>query len=431
MCLKHVANFGLESTRFNDIKNPSVRRGLLLADVALKQFFFDVRTIVTKGAEAKILEMQDSMFTGAVDPTSYPEGLSKLLKDWNALPDNELLDYGQSNWINLGRIVSDNHAERVQIGLPQSKTLSYTNLATAIYNIGTSSLNVRIPAPVLSTGSFLPILRLALVHLSKVKPAALPDDGTFQIHCFAEAAKRNKIKFLPWSPPSAGPGRPATKPVWNHWAVISLPNEPTPAILQLQDLSPTEQRAQDDQRAQDAAVAEDIYASWNAMDLDLQDLHKVFRMQCLPDDFLRPTNCNGYVLDTYEFVRSSFRPDSKLHQVALLTGVVVSRCCPNIFGGKEPGSILQNASDAEATFELARALPWTTKDGKKGKGCTQPELYVCMVTTLMIALYEKKSPLRKVMQKSPHLAMGQPWTGKHGMIAIFPLFLSTSNIMTH
>ncbi|KIK73931.1 hypothetical protein PAXRUDRAFT_20364 [Paxillus rubicundulus Ve08.2h10] len=95
--------------------------------------------------------------------------------------------------------------------------------------------------------------------------------------------------------------------------------------------------------------------------------------------------------------------------------------------GKKPSSLTSSSSQANATL-IVRNTPWDAPPAKK-RGMSQANIFLVMMSTFIIAMYEPTSPLRRYI-KAHGGALGTQWTDKHGAKGITPFNLVRLGLAT-
>jgi len=130
-------------------------------------------------------------------------------------------------------------------------------------------------------------------------------------------------------------------------------------------------------------------------------------------DFNKEAADSKYVYKTYTFVTENINLSTSLHHLALLLAIIFSKLCPNVFTEATSANLLSPllASTEESAQQYLNTLPWSNRLAAGKKGNTRRDLYICMVTTYIISLYEPKSPIRLHHDSSGQF--GRWWTEKH------------------
>ena len=158
-------------------------------------------------------------------------------------------------------------------------------------------------------------------------------------------------------------------------------------------------------------------ADWFAGQLTLETLHTVLHKTGLPSDFRTPSPASEqYVDDTYSWVRQAYNGTKPLHHFALLVAVIASQLLPRLFMPKDVNKqIFKNASPTQVR-EIYGRMGWVSK-GKKGQ--SDKTIFVTMITSFIIALYEPDSPLRQHILSADKNGLGNAWTKKNCKHCIF------------
>ena len=266
-----------------------------------------------------------------------------------------------------------------------------------------------IKAPILRKSGFLPVLQVAVKFIQRLWSSNSGSDG-FAVHVLRIAADANSIRFIPWHlPPTQAPGRPSTNPTWKSWMQLGK-SDLRDKIFST--TNPFERSTQDALSALQKAKSNDTNAEWSSTDLTLAELKLALDRSKLPEDWYIPTDNAPYILETYSWFNSIYDCQKPLHQLALMIGIIVSRCLPNLFAPKEIAKKLAEANDRQTTAAIARNAPWVPKAGRRGM--TEKGIFVAMVATYFVAIYDKTSPLRQYAEMNSN-SFG-PWSAKHSKL---------------
>jgi len=263
-------------------------------------------------------------------------------------------------------------------------------------------------APFIPEGSLQSVLHFAL---SKMKQYTRVNDRKgFIIDTMNKVWPQMRISFIPWIPkPSHNSnrrGRPSQQVAWYAWSTFTVSKPP-------QHLEWDQAAALE--KSQLEASAADPFAHWAAANITIQDMSRMLKCRVLPDDWTIPKfsinhPADAYVQKTYEFVMNIMDLEEPLHHLALIMGIIFSKLAPDVYLQKPESLDNQNTivSEREVERYLDRCK-WTGRHGKRG--ATNGDLYVAMVTTYIIAIYDARSPLRQYFAQ--HNSFGSAWQSKH------------------
>ena len=296
----HVLAYCSQTLR-SDINDDSLRRGVIIADIAFNMYFNDVKTIVTMGVNANIQEMSanaDDFGIGFINPKDRRVSLAVWMKAIHPL------DYVQNAYAHLTKAVAST-LDQVSLGLPNLETqrMPLENFASLLYEMGREDASRGVEAPIWSKGQFLPVLKVAIKSISSLVP---PESRKqFVINVLSKAAEYNKIHYIPWSQRQHGAGRPAKAPVWNSWMQLGAP---PPAQGRVGTHVPlgSAGMAQMALTAQKRAEAADVNADWTACDMDLNNLYLMLERTKLPTDWAIPKEGSERTKATYLWFKNSY-----------------------------------------------------------------------------------------------------------------------------
>jgi hypothetical protein len=399
-------------SKFVDIGDYKTRQGMVIADIALTMLILDIKKLVQAGVLADI-DSRTASATNAIAARESAKARRTHLRVW--MEQKKPLDYEGVAFVNLVRaVVADEDA--IHLGLPDSysRLLSFDDLAQSLYSIGKQTNPTRAQAPILSTGSFLPVLRVAIKHLMLLAPTTIPAQ-VWTKNILKRTATHLCIRYVPWTKTKEGPGAPNRTPVWDSWVRYGL-SDNVRTVMPAGSLNAAELAARHAASALEEASTSDGNAPWTCAEFTLQTIGTNLNKSVLPTEFTIPTSGEPYVIDTYTWVRDHYNPRQPLHQYALFVAIMVSRALPALFcPGDNPQSLFKDADTPAKTARIARAIPWVSKVGKKG--VLRPAPFIGMVTTFIIAIYSKDSPLRIRMAGNGG-NIGEGWTSKHGTFAV-------------
>ena len=387
-------------------------------------FFDDTKQLVSEGVRRDV-ELRISLAEtpdSKKNATHRGKEREKALKKWLAL--DRPLAYGHMDdgetFESLVKAVIPFDKD-ISYGLPnfEAHAMAPSQFVRSLLDMSAPSTPTSKPssprAPVLARGSFLPMLKEAHRHLlilSGVKDVNA--QASFCSKIFSRMVDYLQIRFVPsyhQRPHPATCGAPSRKPVFNSWAQLGLPDSRSSrTIPQPPPHLPSSERAA--ALALTNAIAADANAEWSTEDLTLATLHSVLQKTRLPVNYTLPKPAEvAYVDETYIWVRDTYDGTKPIHHLALLVGIITSFLLPNLFmPATVQKSTFSDARTNEAVRDLYATIPWVAKSKK---GMTDKRIFVSMVTTYIIALYEPTSPLRSSIAASKKKGLGDSWTQKH------------------
>jgi len=310
----------------------------------------------------------------------------------------------------LKAILVGGAAMRAGLPLATRKTISYTEFAQRLYNIGIWKEAIK--APVIKKSAFQAILPIAIQYMTRY--CSVQRQSTFITDIFSDISRRMRIHFIPWSNAKPGQqGRPSEQPTITQW--VTLCREPEDA--RPQRVSHVRSVVEDSLVGSLATSASDRNAGWTCLE-SLSKLGNLKPKAELPEEWglqnasLSALDEFAYVSDTYQYVQDTYNGGTWWHRMALLWAIMFSKVVPNIFFDKEEIKAIQNGPDhsTEITSKI-RALSWVSTEAAR-KGNTEPIPFVTMMSTYIIAMLDRKSPLRRYAASNAD-SMGKGWTKKH------------------
>ncbi|KAH9171683.1 hypothetical protein EDB89DRAFT_1906816 [Lactarius sanguifluus] len=312
---------------------------------------------VTLPSESLRLNLRTELQT----ETAYGKTRERFLKKWLCL--ERPLSYGQNDICEtyeslIQAVISD--PRDIANGLPNWEDHGMTHsdfVALLLKMASPSSSRTQVQAPVLLNGSFLPILKEAhhcLISLSQEKDMAA--QNSFFSKFFLYGIKHLQICFVPSYRPREG----------GRGTIMSLGN-----------------------------------------------LHTFLHKTTLPQDFPTPTPANEeYVNSTYTWVKDMYDGTKPLHHLALIVSIIASSFLPKLFM-PTTGNLKACFVSADTQLKVRHVYNDIDWVARSKKGMTDKRLFVAMITTSIIALYEPGSPLRQYMSGSSKGGLGKAWTDKH------------------
>ena len=397
-----------------------------ILEIAFDAFIEDTKHLVANGVRKDI----KARLSGASSPDERKEAASRgkirerALKAW--LKSKFPLAYGagvsHETYDLLVKAISESDLA-AQHGLRgyEKNALTATAFAEALMEMSRPENPMAPYAPVVRTGAFLPVLKVA--HSTILEIARM--DGVVTKPKFMKKMLRLAltvfhVMFFPSHAQDSGSaGAPHTVPVFHSWGHVGL-RDPAGSSLSLPDPDPSLSFSIEPETiAYNNAVASDCNAPWTASQLDLLSMKEILNRAALPLDYGPISPCRdkdgAYVNDTYEWVKRQYDSTNPIHHLALLVSIVVSSTIlPNIFMPRDSHNHFEKTSAPEDVRRVYHEMKWISKSGTKG--VSRPSIFIAMITTFIIGIYEKESPLRAHLIKH---GLGEPWTKKYcGFLSI-------------
>jgi hypothetical protein len=392
-----------------------------MLEIAFSAFFDDTKQLVAEGVREDIMSRISQAKTTEERNTekSRAQDREKHLKLW--LKSDRPLAYGHNtDKMTFEHLVQAvvSESEDICHGLPNMMDHAITpqDFAQALIDMSRPHFASNPRAPVLSQGSFLPVLKLAhkrLIILSKQESG--PKLDAYLLKMFLYVTHHLEVNFIPsYARRIASRGAPNRKAVFNSWAYLGLQDAGTPRPLpEPSNVPSSSQRAAT--IALNNALAQDCNASWTIDPLHLSNIHSILHKASLPSDWKLPSPSDqAYVNETYHWVKEAYDSRKPLHHLALIVSLMITCLRPQLFlpSGKNYRHLFVHTNTKKEVKAQYDSLPW---DIRKQKGAKEELRLVTMFTTFIIALYEPTSPLRIHMKSSPKQALGDAWTSKHSM----------------
>ena len=390
-----------------------------ICDIAFDAFFKDTRNLVTLGVREDVTcrtnkaSSQDER-SEALDRGRLREA---FLKSWLKMkfPLGYGVDRSHDTFDALVEAVAPD-ALSVRHGLPHCTENEITphEFINSLIEMSRPEKPSAPRAPVVLTGSFLPVLKIAHVALlNLVKDRADAAQQEFLMDTFWRAVKIFHINFFPSSKQNepGTRGSPFRKPLFDSWGSLSKKDKRRPRLV----LGPSVASSSSMPPATVAfnkAIANDCNADWHANSLDLTTLPDFIKKTSLPVDFTTPNPISkAYVDDTYQWVKDNYDGTNPLHHLALLVAIIVaSSIRPYLFLPPNASTLFPKSHSREDVRSTYQSLDWVKKDKK---GMKEISVFIGMFTSFIIAVYEDESPLMKHIIDSKKGGLGEKWTNKH------------------
>ena len=422
--INHVLKVGVPNASYVGVSEEieqEATKAIEVCKVALEALFEDTKHLVARGVRADIQSKK-------VSARSKTE-LSEIL-DRAAIRESSLaawlkcrypLAYGNRERDDVYRLILlavSPDENSVAHGLPNWEAFctNRTTLAESLLNMVRPRDPTPPKAPVLRKGSFLPVLKVAVRAITEMFDCFEESQRkTVVVRILKTSLKEYKVMLFPAPKPRANSrGAPNASPVWDSWGNLGLADKSSGRSAEgASSLSSRRVVVSPTTVAFNNAFASDSNAPWTANHLDLNTLHLVLHSTPLPDDFFKPAPVqNAVVDDTYRWVRENYDGTKPVHHLALLVGIIVaSSLLPYLFVPTNLKGRFAKAGSKEAVREAFEDVEWIMK-AQRG-GMTDRAIFVAMVTTHIIAVYEENSPLRKSMSASKRGGLGDAWREKH------------------
>lgn len=404
-----------------------------ICNIAFDAFFDDVKQLVSEGIRKDIKLQIASASQQSQNHLNKAIAYGKIREDslvsW--MDSKYPLAYGQDGGDETFRyliraVVPNKNA--IKEGLPNwsQNSIAPLEFVDDLFDMSCPSNPIQPTAPVLQTGSFLPVLKIAHTSiLALLEDSDHPSRQKFLKRILREALRVFHVHFFPFHLPNSGvAGSPFRKPVFNSWA--NLGSKDSAEQIPLEDLTSllSDTHILPESVASKKAIANDCNADWYSSSLTLKTLKDVLNKTSLPSDFGKPTPSQAeYVNRTYRWVRLNYNGANPLHHLALIVGIIVaSTFLPNLFIPTDCKHLFKNAISPSEVRNVYNSLDWLKKPKK---GMKRKPIFVSMFTTFIIAIYDERSPLRVHMASKKLKGLGDAWTTKHSTFS-FSLFLFSS-----
>jgi hypothetical protein len=307
-------------------------------------------------------------------------------------------------------ILNDKSEAQAPLLKTSPESYTYMDLARRFINMSQKKKAV---APVSSQGSFFPSLGLAIEKIQRCLTSNNDETYELVINLFGKMLKKMDIHFVPWH--KADRNNTRAYVVQGDWWLMLKPGSSAQINRRIR-------KDPDDLHADVANQAhrDDKHAPWN-LATTLQEMGPLWKKVVLPSEWdlkhaslagTQPGHKNHYVKETYEYVRNIYDGEIWWHHMALIWGILFSKIIPYLFMS-EASMLTSTVHSGPQLIADVRKLAWLKTRSESHKGLTNPQPFVTMLPTAIIALLDCASPLRQRMGKNKD-ALGDGWTAKHG-----------------
>jgi hypothetical protein len=376
-----------------------MRPALVIAHLALEFYINDIKALVIAGVNKWITDAEHDNNI----PRDTVNRVTNTFKRWTSQDQ----PFAYAHYLLLCDIVKPNTTILPPSSAPR---LTLRTFLKSLIQLGLRC--AKSGPPFVKGGSFQHVLPTALSKLQAYAAGRTQDPLAYVEDILERVWLSFNIHWIPWtSAPDPGQrGRPSSLVVYNAWSRFGGQRDPQELAKRLQ---PHQLHTAAVERNMQLALRDDADAPWSTADMTIQDIHTILHRHQLPDDFVLPVSASrnekaAYVMETYRYVRENFSLPNPLHQLALIVGIVFSKLTPNVFLAKPASIPASRISTEQSTQQYLNTLGWETRTKK---GLQQQNIFMSMVTTYIVAMYDSNSPLRKYIQK--HGNLGDSWADKH------------------
>ena len=330
---------------YNQATSPVSNTALAICNVAFDAFFDDTKQLVADGVRKDIKHCFQNLASSdkVEDVAAHSKLRESCLQAW--LKQRFPLGYGEGTgsetYAYLVRAVA---AETIAIGRGlgnwENNAIAPSDFVDSLFNMSRANKPAQTTAPVLQTGSFLPVLKVAHSKLLSLAPdQSLPGQETFVKSSFSTALKEFDIHFFPYTSPrspSSSSGSPHRKPLFNSWAYLGARDSPS-----RHPLDRTSQPVPPETVAYNNAIASDCNARWSASNITMKTIKNYLNKTSLPTDFglivMRPGKPNRVAEGRHH---ASFCASLKIPTLSAISRVVT--CTISALSPNQRGRIVTN-----------------------------------------------------------------------------------------
>ena len=405
---------------YDGVEDPQTNRAMRICHVAFDAFFDDTKKLVSEGVKKDVKLRNAAASSSDLRNAAIIRGKEReiALKAW--LKSDFPLAYGedaghQTYNLLVKAVAEDDVVASHGLRGWDKNALAPSEFVNNLIEMSRPDHPKSPFAPVLKDGSFLPVLKVA--HSAILDIARI--DGVATQQAFLKKVLRLAlitfhVQYFPSHVQHTGTrGAPHKIPVFHSWGHLGR-RDPASTSLLLPDPDPSLSFSIEPETvAYNNAILNDCNAPWKACHLDLTSIKLHLRRTTLPGDYgVLSESDGGYVNDTYDWVKKHYDGTKRIHHLALLVAVVVSSSLlPNLFVAKNSRRLFMSFHTQEDIRRIYNAMDWQQRNKK---GMKDKSIFIAMITTFIIAIYEEKSPLRKHIAKpGNNLGLGKHWTNKY------------------
>lgn len=396
-----------------------------ICEIAFHAFFDDTRQLVTDGVKNDIKRRIAAASTDDEREAALARGDDRndALKDW--LRMRFPLAYGEpgrpahehKTFRLLLRAVSEDKGVAA-FGLRgwEDNSMTMTSFVDALIEMSTPE-DPKLPyAPVMKAGGFLPVLKVAHASILDIGSIhGVTSKQTFLKKMLLLALKVFHVKFFPSHAKQTGlRGAPKKVPVFHSWGHLGVKDTASTSLF-LPDPDPSASfLIEPETIAYNNAVANDCTAPWEMAHDDLgikiSNIKLYLNRTTLPNDFgvVSETHVE-YVDESYKWVIKFYDGTKRVHHLALLVSMIASCFMPELFPTLKSKGLFNKSNTREDVRKIYNNMPWVTR--KDRKGVTEKPIFIAMLTTFIIGLYEESVPLSQRVKK--FRGLGESWTNKY------------------
>ncbi|KAG2030241.1 hypothetical protein BDR03DRAFT_1017336 [Suillus americanus] len=409
--IRHAINF-LPANIYPHVNNHAMRIACYAAEIAFRVYFDDVKHLVH---DSVLREIKPALEGDNRHARSVAKDRQTALGRW--LDEDYPLSYSNPLTYLLRAVVNTNDGN----GALQLTSSHLGNKPISFFVdivIKQSTNSVRRQPPFIAGGNFLAVMRVAIEEMKRCASRDSiqgKDIDFFVSEAISHVCESLKINHIPWSAnPTGDRGNPSSTIVHDVWLNLGAASRPKPApsasfltrreSIQVAALNSSAQVQLRDSRG-----------DWSASEVRLNDFASVVHKVILPiewnTDLASLSSCPQYIIDTYNYVQTTFNPLVPIHHLSLIVSIAFSGLVPRVYA-----PTFQKAGIPKEPHQLAtyiRNLEWVSRPKRGG---VNADPFITMVTTFIIALYDPESPtsLRSDLKE---------WVAKHSNKGITTLAL--------
>lgn len=276
--------------------------------------------------------------------------------------------------------------------------------------------------PFIADGQFLHVARAAICEVTAfAQRHGLKKEDVVNVvrQGFVAACRKLKIHQVPWSIPANGrAGAPSTRVTHDVWMDLCAKNPKGPP-MSAAILAHSRMPAALARRASQKIIASAPTGEWRVAEVTLKKFHTVLHKTVLPQELLvlgpEEHGVDDYIREAFNHARTSYNPENPAHFLAIIASIACAGLLPAIFAHEEDlGSSVPSPPHYKAYLQ---ELDWVAKPHRNGgKGVTDKELFMRVLTWYILCFYDDESPIwnRARARRGDKLAGGNnKWFSKY------------------
>jgi hypothetical protein len=388
------------TTQLTEGHNKTESLAKLITETVLRLLIDDIRYLVYQAVDRstkKLLDHRDPII--ADHARSRRNALKKWMKSKNPL-SWDLDGASGANYARLSLILCvDPGSDRLTLPLSKQPVTS-DDIVKNMLEFAKPQILPKRRAPLTESGGCQYALPIGFTMIGKLIPGGSDDVKEYWGRHLKRMMRAMDISLVPWHQDTKAYA--ASINIWVYIRqIIGLPDR---APLTLEDRMALEA---------ERIAKEDPDMPWDVPQR-LADMKSLWKKKTLPKCWdisnasLPTTSGNADPLwPTYQFVCEKFDGSNWAHHLALIVAICFARVVPEICHDKNT-----TITASDPTTQI-RNMAWIAAQSKSHRGTAAPRPFIVMMSTALIAFWDKRSPFSKHLIANNN-SQGNTWTDKHG-----------------